>query len=90
MYKLKLYAYKVAGENAEMRYNFMSIDAVQNTSMFLANMFKGKAHCSSCGVVQYDDEVILERALTDEECEFIKRAFPFVSTYDAQPKSWLK
>jgi len=41
-------------------------------------MFQGKTDCSSCGVMQYDDTIILPK-LSQEDEDFIKSTYPFVS-----------
>jgi len=78
MVTLKLFAYMIAPINNVVEINhFKAIDICENTAQLLAKQFGGKTDCSSCGIVQYSDTVILDK-LSEKDEEFITTAYPFV------------
>lgn len=74
---IRLFAHKIAAAN-NINNAFKAIEICENTANLLANMFGGKTDCSSCGVVQYSDIVIVP-SLTEEQKQFITTTYPFVS-----------
>lgn len=81
MITIRLYAHKILPVKNEVTQNhFRAIGICDTTATLLADMFKGKADCSSCGVVQYSDTVYIEE-LSEIDEEFITKAFPFVCIY---------
>lgn len=87
MYKLKAYSHQIApiGEDGQVtNLQFRAISGTEAVMQYLAKLLGGKTNCSSCGVVQYSDEIILTRELSESTCKWIEKNFPFISTYNAK------
>lgn len=65
---------------------FASIDIAQATANMLSSLFKGQRRMTGDGseTVQFDDQVIIDRELDEQEKYFIENTFPFVSLREAQ------
>lgn len=86
MITIRLWAHKIAPIVDDVKAeHFRAIEICENTANLLANMFGGKTDCSSCGVVQYSDTVILP-SLTEDQKSFITSTYPFVSIIEVTKK----
>ena len=78
MITLRLFAFMILPITDAVENNhFKAIEICDVTAELLAKQFNGKVDCSSCGVVQYNDTVILDE-LSEKDEAFITSTYPFV------------
>lgn len=90
MYYLKAYVHQIAPitEAGVQPIHFRAIDASINTLEYLKNLLGGKLDCSSCGVVQFSDQLILDRPISKRTADWIEERFPFISTHSARRSTY--
>lgn len=76
---IRLYAHLLAPITSEGvgSKHWRAIWIIQQVSESLARMFGGKADCSSCDIVQYDDTIVFDN-ISDVQMQFILDSHSFV------------